>query len=341
MSVSRLLALVLAGAAWGFSPASAAQTPSDSASGPSGSDIQTWLRRIHDAAGRQNFQGTLVVSSGGNVASARMAHFCEGANQFERIESLDGRVRNVFRYNDIVHTVWPSSRVAVVEQRGLLNSFPAVLQEGAQTLGEWYHLQAEGNERVAGRDARVLLVKAKDAYRYGYKLWADQASGLLLRADVLSERGEVLETSAFSDISIGVRAQPETVLQPMRKVEGFRVLRPVIQVTQLETEGWNLRQPAPGFRQVTCLSREMNGSADPNLSTGSEPVLQAIYADGLTYISVFIEPYKPARHTKPLVAAVGATRTLSQRQGDWWVTVVGDAPAATLRLFANNLERKK
>ncbi|MDQ6680005.1 MAG: hypothetical protein M3Y67_03450 [Pseudomonadota bacterium] len=29
------------------------------------------------------------------------------------------------------------------------------------------------------------------------------------------------------------------------------------------------------------------------------------------------------------------------RQGDWWVTIVGDAPAATLRVFAQGLERKK
>ena len=52
----------------------------------------------------------------------------------------------------------------------------------------------------------MLLLKPRDAYRFGYRLWADQASGLLLRADVLGERGEVLETSAFSDVSIGVQA---------------------------------------------------------------------------------------------------------------------------------------
>jgi sigma-E factor negative regulatory protein RseB len=30
-----------------------------------------------------------------------------------------------------------------------------------------------------------------------------------------------------------------------------------------------------------------------------------------------------------------------QQQGDWWVTVVGDVPAATLRMFAKGLERLK
>jgi sigma-E factor negative regulatory protein RseB len=218
--------------------------------------------RIHDAASRRNFQGTFVVSGGGNVASARMSHFCEGANQYERIESLDGKARNVFRHNDVVHTVWPASRVAVVEQRDLLTSFPALLQAGADTVGDWYELRQQDDERVAGHAANVLVVRAKDTYRYGYRLWSDKASGLLLRADVLSARGDVLETSAFSDISIGVRSQPDSVLQAMKKLDGYRVLRPVMSPTTLETEGWTVRQVVPGFRQVRCVNREMDSGGD-------------------------------------------------------------------------------
>jgi sigma-E factor negative regulatory protein RseB len=58
-------------------------------------------------------------------------------------------------------------------------------------------------------------------------------------------------------------------------------------------------------------------------------------------VSVFIEPFNAQRHTRPMLAAVGATQTLMRRQGDWWVTVVGDVPSATLRQFANGLERNK
>jgi sigma-E factor negative regulatory protein RseB len=187
----------------------------------------------------------------------------------------------------------------------------------------------------------VLLVRPKDAYRYGYRLWADKASGLLLRADVLGERGQVLETSAFSDIAIGVKPQPETVVQPMKKLDGFRVVRPSTQATRLDAEGWTMKHVAPGFRQVSCVNRQMDTPADAEATGGAQRVLQVVYADGMTYVSVFIEPFKPQRHTQPMLAAVGATQTLSMRQGDWWITVVGDAPAATLKLFASGLERRK
>ena len=297
--------------------------------------------RIHDAASRQNFQGTFVVSGGGNVASARMAHFCEGGNQFERIESLDGQTRNVFRHNDLVHTMWPANRIAVVEQRDLLNSFPALLQAGSDRIADWYEVRAHGEERMAGHEADVLTVKPKDNYRYGYRLWSDKGTGLLLRADVLGEQGAVLETSAFSDIVIGVRSQPETVLQPMKRLDGYRVLRPRLRPTRLDAEGWVMRDVAPGFRQVSCVSREMNNGGETAAGGSAQQVLQTIYADGMTYVSVFIEPFKPDRHNGPGPAAVGATQTLTLRQGDWWVTVVGDVPVATLRLFAHGLERRK
>lgn len=70
-------------------------------------------------------------------------------------------------------------------------------------------------------------------------------------------------------------------------------------------------------------------------------VLQTIFSDGLTYVSVFIEPFDPQRHQRAMRTAVGATQTLMRRQGDWWITVVGDVPPATLLAFANALERRK
>ena len=305
------------------------------------SEVRAWLLRIHDAASRRNFQGTFVVSGGGIVASARIAHFHDGPNQYERIESLDGRQRKVFRHNDVVHTLWPASKVALIEQRGQLSSFPALLQAGDDHLGDWYEMKLEGVDRVADHEADVLAVKPRDKYRYGYRLWADRASGLLLRADVLGERGEILETAAFSEVAIGVRSQPESVVQAMKKLDGYRIVRPALTVTRLEDEGWTMRPATPGFRLVSCVRRQMEMPGEAAAEPGAPPVVQTIYSDGLTYVSVFIEPYRADRHTEPMFVSLGATVTFSQRQGDWWVTVVGDTPPATLKTFAAALERKK
>ena len=74
---------------------------------------------------------------------------------------------------------------------------------------------------------------------------------------MLGERGEVLETAAFSEVSIGVRPQPESVLQAMKKLDGYRVVRPALTPTRLEDEGWSMRPAAPGFKLVSCVRRQM------------------------------------------------------------------------------------
>ena len=339
-----IVGALLAGPPWaqGAGQVQAAAAPSRDASGSvPPSEVRAWLLRIHDAASRRNFQGTFVVSGAGGVASARIAHYYDGPNQYERIESLDGKQRKVFRHNDVVHTVWPGSHLAMIEQRGLLNSFPALLQGGDDGISERYDVRPGGIERVAGHEADVLVVHARDNLRYGYRLAADHVSGLLLRVDVIGEHGDILETSAFSDVSIGGRSQAEGVVAAMRRLDGYRVVRPVLTPTRLELQGWNMRSIAPGFRQVSCVSRQIESPTDMITERIEPAVIQSIYSDGLTYVSVFIEPFRPEGRMQPMLATMGATSTLAQRQGDWWVTVVGDTPAATLKLFANALERKK
>lgn len=336
MSLRPLAALTLFGAFCSFVPFARGQGVDAPLAEPR--EVRAWLLRIHEAAGKRNFQGTFVVSGGGTVSSARIAHYYEGRNQYERIETLDGQARHVFRHNNLVHTVWPGSRLAVIEQSQTLMTFPGLLQAGDDHIVDHYDVRMQGVDRVAGYDANVLLVKPKDALRFGYRLWSERMSGLLLRADVLGDRGDVLETSAFSEVTIGIRPQPETVLQPMKRLDGYRVVRPSLVPARLEGEGWALRETAPGFRLVSCVRRPMENLPGEADADGS-PVLQAIYADGLTYVSIFIEPFDAQRHSRPMMASVGATQTLTRRQGDWWITVVGDVPMMTLKMFAKGLER--
>lgn len=329
-------------AACGLLPVAPALAAGDSKVEPT--EVRGWLMRIHDAASTRNFQGTFIVSSANSMASARIAHYCEGHNQYERIESLDGQTRNVFRHNDVVQTMWPQGKVALVEHRGLLTTFPSLLQAGDDHIAELYEMRAQGNDRVAGHEASILLLKPRDGHRFGYRLWADKASGLLLRAETLGERGEVLETSAFSDVQIGVRSQPDSVLQPMKKLDGYRLVKPSLVPASLEAEGWEMLPAVSGFRQVSCVKRMLDSSSAPPDSAApgpGAPVLQTIYSDGLTYVSVFIEKYDAARHPKPMSTAIGATQTLMRRQGDAWITLIGDVPAATLKAFADALQHRK
>lgn len=303
-------------------------------------DAHAWLVRVHEAASLRNYQGVQVFTAGGTVSSSRIAHYCEGTQQFERVDMLDGQMRRVFRHNETVTTVWPQRQLAVVEERDPMPPFPALLEGGGERLTDHYQLVSQGLDRMAGYDTEVFLLKPRDELRYAMRLWAERGSGLLLRADVLGPRGEVLESSAFSEVDIGIRSQPDTVLQPLKRLDGYRVVRASAIPAQLESEGWILGVPVPGFRQVRCVKRPLElGVGEPGQGRLQE-VLQSVFSDGLTHVSLFIEPYDGRRH-HAMLTVLGATHTLMLRRGDWWITVVGDVPTATLKQFAAALERRK
>ena len=79
----------------------------------------------------------------------------------------------------------------------------------------------------------------------------------------------------------------------------------------------------------------------PKIALDKAPVLQAVFSDGLTHVSLFIEPYDAKLAVTPVTGQLGATGTLRQRRGEHWVTVMGDVPAATLKAFADALERRR
>jgi len=298
-------------------------------------EARKWLSRIHTAAHERNYQGTLVFSADGALSSARVAHYCEGAQSYERVEVLDGRMQQIYRHNDRVFTLWPRSRVAVVEERDPRQaSLRPVIEPRAE---EQYDLREQGTEYVAGREAQILLLSPRDQNRFAQRLWVDRRSGLMLRADVLGPRQQVLESSAFSQVEVDIKPKPQSVLQPMKHLEGYRQVRPSQQPVRLDDEGWVLNAAVPGFQ----LGSSMRRTLDP-VDGGTAPVLQAVFSDGLTHVSLFIEPINRSRHTRPLLTQVGATHTLMQPYGsEWWVTVMGDVPVQTLKQFHQALERRR
>ena len=316
----------------------------DAAVAPPAAEARAWLARIHAAARTGNYQGTLVFSSGGTMSSSRVSHYAVGGQTYEEIEALDGRQQRIVRHDNAVHTLWPQSRVAVVETRETLAAWSATPQEVNPKALEQYDFVREGQARVAGRVAVVILLQPRDTLRYAQRLWADESTGLMLRADVIGAADSaggaraVLESTAFSQVLIGVKPQPEAMTKLLRNLEGpegYRIVKPHQARTQLDREGWTLSRPVPGFQLAGCVRRGMHIAAD------EEPVLQIVFSDGLTHVSLFLEPFKPDRHREPLQAQQGATGSAMLRRGDYWVTVVGDVPMSTLKLFAEAVDRRR
>lgn len=317
----------------------AAGAPRDGAAGAG--DPRERLVRMHTAAFERNYEGTMVFSAGGAISSSRVAHFCVGDQSYERIESLDGTPQQVLRHNDKVHTLWPQAGLMLVETRQSLAPGGAMADRVDPRALEQYELRVEGRDRIAGREAEVFLLVPLDEWRYAQRLWADVASGLMLRADVIGPGRQLLESSAFSQVEIGVRPRPETIVKALRKASQWKVVQARHVPARLEDEGWELARELPGFRLTSSVRRPLDVAA-AQASAGDAPsMLQAVFSDGLTHVSLFIERFDPARHRRDVQAQMGATSTLMQRRGDAWLTAMGDVPPGTLRQLLDALQRRR
>ena len=299
--------------------------------------VSDWLMRMHEASRRRAYVGTFVVSAGGTMSSARIWHVCDGEQQVERVESLTGAPRSTFRRNDQVMTFLPESRVVVAEKRESLGLFPNLLQSNDSSIAQYYRARVIGRERVAGFEADVVHLRPEDGWRFGYRIWTEKKTGLMVKLQTLDGDGHVLEQAAFSELQLDVPVSMAKLTQMMGNTEGYQIEKPDMVKTTAAAEGWVLKNAVPGFKPMSCYKRSVGAAAD----TRHESTLQWIFSDGLASVSLFVEAFDPRRHAQPGGLAIGATHTLTRRVGDWWLTAVGEVPAQTLAAFAQGLERTK
>ena len=309
----------------------------ESATSPEARVITDWLMRTHEASKRLAYTGTFVVSSGGAMSSFKILHVCEGNQQIERVETLSGAPRSTFRYNNQVVTFMPEQKLVRSEATESLGMFPELLQSGDNRVADFYKLRKEGVERVAGLDADVVVLVPKDTLRFGYRVWTEQKQGLVVKLQTLDGFGKVLEQAAFTELQLDAPVRMDKLLLMMGKVDGYRVEKsPLIKTTAI-AEGWSMKTPVAGFKSVNCYKRP----ASTVSGEARGEAVQWIFSDGLASVSVFLEAFDRQRHDKESSLSMGATQTLSRQMGEFWLTVMGEVPMSTLRMFAGNLERKK
>jgi len=248
----------------------------------------------------------------------------------EKLEVLDGVPREIVRTDDAVRCYLPKSRTVKVDRRSNHRGFPTLLQGEIGALAENYTVTMGDSGRVAGYPCEAIVLAPRDSLRYGYKLCADAATGMLLKAVTFDEKGETVEQFTFTQLSIGNVSRDKLRPPATRK---WHVEDAEVAPVNLEQSGWTIDADLPGFRKVVEVTRTLHNS---------RPVGQVVYTDGLAAVSVFIEPVAPG--DKPVqtgVASVGAINIYTREVADHLVTVVGEAPAASVQRIAEAVKYRQ
>jgi Negative regulator of sigma E activity len=299
-------------------------------------DALSWLKKMAAASRQLNYTGTFVYQYGNQTETSRVAHFVNAAGgEFERLETLDGPPREVIRSNDQIVCYLPSAKAVLVEQRNGRH-FPALLPANLSGISDNYQVSKENEDRIAGHDCVWISILPRDSLRYGRRFCAEVNSGLPLRARTINEKNEIVESFAFTQLKLGGsfnRDQVRSRYADKAKAQSWRVDRSALNgasETPGET-GWVVNNRPVGFKKMMEVKRSIAGR--------NSPVSHIVFSDGLAAISVFIEAAgKPA--SAQSLSHQGAVNIYIRPYAGHLVTVLGEAPAATVMQIANSLELK-
>ncbi len=294
-------------------------------------DAAAWLKRIYQASQTLSYSGTFVYRQGDRSESSRITRVVDAGGDVEKLEALDGVRREVVRNGEEVKCYLPDSKVVKVDRRSTHPSFPALLPAKSASLAEQYAVTMEETARIAGYDCQAIALKPRDEFRYGYKLWADTATGMLLKARIVNEKGEAVEEFTFTQLSIGGNIGRDKVRSSFAgESRRWRVESAGVVPADLARSGWTVNAGIPGFQKVIEVKRQLRQS---------QRVSQIVYSDGLAAVSIFIEPLELRREpVHPGWSSMGAVNIFTRELANHVVTVVGEAPPKTVRQIADTVE---
>lgn len=296
-------------------------------------DAGTWLARAASAARTLNYVGTIVLQQGGRVETSRLTHLVEGDTVLEKLVNLDGPAREVIRSAGEVRCYYPDAKIVRIEPRTFRNVFPSLSQQQQAALAQFYDFRKAETARVAGLEAQAFIFEPRDGMRFGHKFWADRETGLLLKARLINEKGEVVEQFAFTDIDIGARIERERVESTWSSLPpDWQVRHGFAGDAVPHDTGWLVAKVPPGFVKIIEGFRSLRGKR--------ESVAHLVYSDGLVAVSVFVEPLAGNPGLASGALRQGGMNVYTTRLDDHMVTVLGEVPALTVRQIAQSVSRR-
>ena len=295
-------------------------------------DAATWLNRVARATHQLTYQGVFVYQSQNIMAISHISHLIDNNGEISRLDALSGPPHAFLRIDGSVYCSFQNKPSGDIEHRPHHSFFPEILPYPNTHLNDFYQVRSLGHAKIADHDFEGMLLIPRDAYRYGYALWADSTSHVLLRLIKLDAHGQTASQLTFTQIDIGhapTRAQLSI---------DFNDKLPIKQSGN-ETEPkavWQITNPPSGFHRVT--------ETVMTLPDHAQPITHLVYSDGLATVSLFIERQTQPNtfHQQGLVQQ-GQMLLYTRPMGQHQVTAVGAVPLATLVMMTDSLtsiERK-
>ena len=296
-----------------------------------------WLDDMNRAFSELSYDGIFSYFSGQDLASLRVVHMVVDGEQRERLVHLNGAPREIVRRGDeVACIVMPGDALLELEESIPSGPFARAFVRRYDRISESYGLSFFGEDRVADRIAVRVAVTPRDGNRYGYRLWLDKSTRLLLRSELVDAEGRRLEIFQFNQIRFGDEVDAAQ-LEPEGKdgslVSHLTLATKQPQPVSREDLAWEAGWLPEGFSMAAADIRRAPSSL--------KSINTIMYSDGLAAFSVFVEDM-PDAGAAAMVSRNGATVAVTHMINDpqnasYLVTLVGEIPTPTAQRIARSV----
>ena len=165
-------------------------------------DPKNLIAEMSIATSQLNYDGIFTYRYDKKIDTMRIIHKNKEGDIFERLISLNGNRREIVRENDKVKYFFPENKIAIIERSKLSQLLSSYIPDTKQSISKFYVFDVLGDGRIAGRNAWIVNIKPIDRFRYGYQLWIDKKSKLLLRSRLKNYQGVNLEDVMFVKLDV-------------------------------------------------------------------------------------------------------------------------------------------
>jgi sigma-E factor negative regulatory protein RseB len=292
---------------------------------------QLLLDEMSKASRNLNYDGVFIYRRDSKMETMRIIHKAGEDGSYEKLTSLTGSAREVIRDKEQVKCIFPDDKKVVVDKSRTGKLVSSFLPSPVKTISDNYHFELAGEDRIAGMDTWVVNIRPNDKFRYGYQLWIEKQSRLLLKSELKNQLGVTLEQIMFTQLQVGNEID-DALLKPSVSGEDFTWVNNSTKqkLEQGNKSKWEVTSMPDGFA--------MSNQEKETMGMSQMPIDHFVYSDGLAMVSIYIEKLEQKDDSKTGLSSFGGVNTYSTQVNDHQITAVGEVPKATVQLMANSVK---
>ncbi len=288
------------------------------------------LQQMQSAVQQQNFELSMVKARQGRLEPIRISHAVIDGKEVAHLSYLDGKAIEYLQRQDEFTFFENSHEPYTLKGARFPGVWSTLVKMPLSRVMESYDAVLAGRSRVAGVVAQVVRLVPKEADKYGFVLWIDEQSNLLLRVDMVEREGNLVEQVLGVDLELQSKPAPWLVALAKRKLPEALALEDAYPAPQ-QVLSWQITWLPDGFK---VLSRDKH-----QLVTTSLPVDYMMLSDGLVDLSVYVARVDPKQAVRQQLIRQGATSLVSYvNEVGVEITVVGEVPAETAKRIAESVQ---